>query len=233
VSEEWNGRALSCAVGTRPRTIGVYRPGSISIKPDKILRVHGYRDPEKVREDIREVAQRCASLAERLLDLEIHYCRIGVDRCLPDRLELEDGTVFESPIFARYLSGCGEVIPFVLTTGNGLDEVVKQNIETCDLVEALFLESSGWLAVEQATRLFSSELRRLLARERLRPSMRLGPGYIYKLDGETVTWPLEQQAALFRLFDGHRLPVRLLESCAMIPKLSRSGMYGASAGSLE
>ncbi len=54
--------------------------------------------------------------------------------------------------------------------------------------------------------------------ENLAPTRRLGPGY--------VDWPLEEQAALVALLDGAPLPVRLLDSCAMIPKKSRSGLYG-------
>ncbi len=230
VNEQWNGRVLSCSPPTR---IGIFRPGDVGVSADKILRVHGYKNAAKVREDVRQVAERYAAIAEKLLDIEIHYRRVGIDCCGSDRLVLEDGTAFESPIFERYLSGCREVVAFVLTTGSRLDDAVKQHIDTCDLVEALFLESSGWLAVEQATRLFSAELRRLLAGEHLKLSMRLGPGYIYKVDGETVTWPLEQQESLFHLFDGHRLPVRLLESCAMLPKLSRSGLYGVAAATYE
>lgn len=219
--------------GAERKPIGVFRAGHVPINPDKILRVHGYKDAGKVREDIREVAERYARIAEQLLDIEVHFRRARVERCEGDDFVLEGGIRFESPVFGRYLTGCREVAAFVLTTGEALDAEVRKHIDSCDLVEALFLESSGWLAVEQATRLFSVELRRILAAEELRPTMRLGPGYIYKVDGETVMWPLEQQEALFRLFDGHRLPVRLLESCAMLPKLSRSGLYGVSDGRRE
>jgi hypothetical protein len=41
-----------------------------------------------------------------------------------------------------------------------------------------------------------------------------------------VTWPLEEQPALFGLFGNAELPVSLMSSCAMSPKLSRSGLYG-------
>ena len=47
---------------------------------------------------------------------------------------------------------------------------------------------------------------------------RLSPGY--------GTWPLADQKPLFSLFDGLSVPIRLLESCVMTPKMSRSGLYG-------
>jgi len=37
---------------------------------------------------------------------------------------------------------------------------------------------------------------------------------------------LLEQKPLFELFSDTKLPVRLMESCAMYPKKSRSGLYG-------
>ena len=62
--------------------------------------------------------------------------------------------------------------------------------------------------------------------EGLRPTQRMGPGYSYKVDGGLEMWSLEDQRQLFEVFEGVDLPVRLLESCAMLPKMSRSGLYG-------
>ena len=53
----------------------------------------------------------------------------------------------------------------------------------------------------------------------------MAPGYSYHLDSGTCEWPLEEQKALFDLFRHATLPVRLLESCAMLPKMSRTGLY--------
>ena len=57
-------------------------------------------------------------------------------------------------------------------------------------------------------------------------SPRLGPGYSYKLDGRSVLWPLEQQQPLFEMFARDDVDIELLESCAMLPKISRSGLFG-------
>jgi cobalamin-dependent methionine synthase I len=82
----------------------------------------------------------------------------------------------------------------------------------------LFLEMAGWLAVEQATKALALHVAEQVRDERLGPTRRLGPGY--------VDWPLDEQTGLFTLFEDAPLPVRLMESCAMIPKKSRSGLYG-------
>jgi len=58
--------------------------------------------------------------------------------------------------------------------------------------------------------------------------MRMGPGYEYRLrnSDRRVRWELTEQAALFRLFRDAPLPITLMSSCAMQPKMSRSGIYG-------
>jgi len=190
--------------------------------------VHGYRVAAQVRPDISEAARRLSKEAESLIDAEVHYLRLPVEEVTGTELRLANGIVFSSEIFERYARNSREIVVFVLTTGDRLDAQVRRYIDDFELIEALFLESSGWLAVEAATRLFAADLRAELAREGKKLGMRLGPGYSYKIDGRTVEWPLEQQRELFRLFEGMSIPVTMLESCAMKPKLSRSGLFGVS-----
>jgi hypothetical protein len=99
-------------------------------------------------------------------------------------------------------------------------------MERFDPLDALFLETSGWLGIEQATRQFRDYLRALVGPQGYRISCRMGPGYSYKIGDREVSWPLEDQQSLFKVFDGIDLPIRLLESCAMQPKLSRSAIFG-------
>ncbi len=130
----------------------------------------------------------------------------------------ETGVTFHSAEFAKVLGRCREVVVFVLTLGAGFDAEAERFTANEEIVEALFMEMAGWIAVERVTKNFAGHLASLVRGEDLAPTRRLGPGY--------VDWPLEEQAALFALLDGAPLPVRLLDSCAMIPKKSRSGLYG-------
>ena len=59
-------------------------------------------------------------------------------------------------------------------------------------------------------------------------SIRMGPGYTYRHGDVEVGWPLEEQKTLFEVFDGIDLPVHVMDSCAMTPKMSRTGIYGLS-----
>ena len=162
----------------------------------------------------------------------VYFRRVPVVDCDANGIKLANGLAFENRAFAHYLSGAAEVVVVIITVGKGLDDEVIGCMEEDQFepLEALFLETAGWLGIESATRSFVSHLSELVEPEGLRPTQRMGPGYSYKVDGGLEMWSLEDQRQLFEVFDGVDLPVRLLESCAMLPKMSRSGLYGLVKG---
>lgn len=198
----------------------------IQIDESSILRIQGYRDLERIRPAIRKAAVSVAREAESLFQPRIYYRLQDVVTCEGSILELADGTSFENEGFQRLLKDPQFVVAFILTMGTALDETVIDCIANDQLLRALFLETAGWLGIEAATRSLSIHLRSEARERGLRLSPRLGPGYSYKLNGRSVLWPLEQQQTLFKLFAEDEINVRLLESCAMTPKISRSGIFG-------
>jgi hypothetical protein len=207
---------------------GIFRPGRVAIRADRILRVHGYKNPETVRPAIREAAAAMARRAEELIAPEVHYRRLAIDALADGALILEGGLRFECPAFHRYLAGAREVVVAVATMGAALDQDVIARLadDRFEPLEALFLETAGWLGVEHTAKRFADYLRALVQPTGLSISCRMGPGYSYRIDGREISWPLEEQKRIFAAFDGIDLPVRLLDSCAMLPKMSRSGLYG-------
>lgn len=203
-----------------------YTPKLVSLDPSKLLRIYRYRDVSAVREDVRAAAERHAEEALQLLEPRFFYQRQPVAGLSNDRLVLACGTTFKCRAFGKILKDSKQVVPFVLSTGKPLDDRVQAYLAEFAVLEALFLETAGWLAIEAATRMFALHLHREIAPEGLVLSSRMGPGYGYKVGDAKVTWDLRDQRALFGLFDGCPLPVELLDSCAMYPKLSRSGLFG-------
>ena len=195
-----------------------FRTEIAELPVDPLLRMQGYRDLARVRPRIRAIAAKAAARARDLAAPEAYYRRVAIRSCTSEALELEAGVTFHSARFAKVFAGCGEIMAFVLTLGPALDAETERLTERDDIVDALFLEMAGWLAVEQATKALALHFADEVRSAGLGPTRRLGPGY--------VDWPLEEQANLFALFADAALPVRLLESCAMIPKKSRSGLYG-------
>ena len=212
--------------------VGVFEPGTPSIDPLKMLRIHGYKDMDKVRPVIRKTAEVISKRAARVMTSIVYFRRVRVADCDANGIKLANGLAFENHAFAHYLSGAAEVVVAIITVGKGLDDEVIGCMDEDEFepLEALFLETAGWLGIELATRSFVSHLNKLVKPEGLRPTQRMGPGYSYKVNGGLEMWSLEDQRQLFEVFDGVDLPVRLLESCAMLPKMSRSGLYGLVKG---
>jgi hypothetical protein len=128
--------------------------------------------------------------------------------------------------FAYVLSACTEVVAFVLTLGPRIDERTNAQCTAGDVLDALLLDTAAWLALEDATRQFRDGLRARAVARGCRITSRMGPGYQYRIGGTTCTWRLDEQRPFFALFGDAPLPVTLLESCAMQPRMSRSGLIG-------
>ena len=206
--------------------IGIYWPKGIEIRPERMLRIMGYREGGPVRPAVQRVASAMAELAMSAMAPVVHDCRVAIERCGDDGLLLADGTFFHGPVFAKHMAGCGTAVAFILTLGSRFDSTEKNLVTGGNMLEAVFLETAGWVAVEEVTRLYTGALSQTAGTAALTLTRRLAPGYAFRVGGRKVAWPLEDQKPFFGLFAGVTLPVELLDSCAMTPKMSRTGFYG-------
>ena len=57
---------------------------------------------------------------------------------------------------------------------------------------------------------------------------RMAPGYTYpsKINRKRIMWELEEQKTLFGLFDKENISIRLTDGYTMLPRMSRSGIFG-------
>lgn len=217
----------ACAAALQaPAAVERYAPGAPSIAFERILRIQGYSDLTRVRPVIRRAAEQMAALATRLSEPAVAYRHVAVHAINDSLLEVDGGERMHCKAFGRQLHGCTEIVPFVLTVGAAIPRHVIDLVEAGDLLEGLLLETAGWLAIEDATRQFKMRLRADTLARGMRMTSRMGPGYSYKIGGRMHEWPLEEHPALFALFGRAQLPVTLMASCAMSPKMSRSGLYG-------
>lgn len=200
-----------------------YRPEGVRVAVEPLLRTQGYKDFSRIRPEIMKMAETMASRAEDIAAPYVVYRQANIISCEPRRLVLEPGVEFKGENFDRALTDCQIAVPFVLTLGEGLDAEVVSLLQADEILNALFLEIAGWICIEQATRSFTKHLQADAGKTDCRLSRRLGPGY--------KGWDLQQQKPFFELFAGADVPVRLMESCIMLPKKSRSGLYGYLANS--
>ena len=193
-------------------------PAPIRLKVEPILRFQRYRNIDDVAPPIRQAAVEMLALAEKLADPRVVFVRRRIERVDGEQLALDGGPIFHGRCFATHLSQAREAICFLATLGPALDERVSEMAEEGGLLEALFLDTAGWLAIEEALRTFRAHLAGRVRPDRLRLSPRLGPGYL--------DWPLAEQKRFFSAFDGGPVPVTLSEYCVMTPQKSLSGLFG-------
>jgi len=205
---------------------GVFTLPSIKLRVAQVLRMQGYKDLSRVHPKILSVAEETISLAQEVFQPTVHFRRVGVKNLSGEVLILDNGATFCSKAFGKYLSQSTEVAVCVMTLGSDLDEVEREMVKSEKLLETVFLETAGWLGIEQLTKLFSVRLREMVSSDGLTVGRRMSPGYTFRIEGKMHSWPLEDQKQLFDLFHKEGLSVELLESCAMSPKMSRSGLYG-------
>jgi hypothetical protein len=198
---------------------GEFFPEIGNIEVDTILRIHGYKKPSEVRVAIRETAKKMIAVSIPLFEPTVYYRQFRVQTLDGSRLELDGGGVsLHNPEFSNALSACAEIMVFLLTLGDKPDTMSATLQQSDHLLEALFLESASWLAIETATRSFVTALRRQSKKRSCRITSRLAPGY-----GD---WSLTDQQGIFRLFQGWDIKIRLTDGDCMQPKMSRSGLYG-------
>lgn len=205
-----------------------FTPQPPVVKAERVLRIQGYADLLRVRPVIRRAAQAMADKAVQLSVPAVAFHYVPIVSARGELLELRGGATLRCEAFGSRLSGCSGVVPFVLTLGEALPDEVVDLVERGDLLEGLLLETAAWLAIEDATRQFKTWLRETCVARKHRITSRMGPGYSYRIGTRTCVWSLHQQAELFGLFGEADLPVKLMPSCAMSPKMSRSGLYGVA-----
>jgi len=203
-----------------------FRPGEIAIRTDPMLRIQGYTNLDRVRPLIKKTAGNMARLAAQTIDAVVHYRQLRISECTDGILILEGGTVFRCDAFSKYHAASEQVVVFVLTLGKSLDEAATDFSKQKQLLEQLFLDTAGWVGVEAVNKQFTTHIKEQVVEQGYRLTRRMAPGYSFKKDGQDCPWPLEDQKPLFALFDDTELPVAILESCAMLPRMSRTGLYG-------
>ena len=191
----------------------------VSVRPEQILRAH-YPDLAPVAAEVRATAAAMAAHALEIARPTGWVRQVAVRGIDGARVELEGGATLTSATLASLLQESPAVQVFVVTLGAQVDGRVHELFEAMDGLEGLFLDTAGWVVVQSA---LSSVRKRCAAKARgdgYRLTRRIGPGYL--------DWPLEEQSIVFRtLAAGEALPpVEVLESGAILPEKTLTGLFG-------
>ncbi len=196
----------------------------------RMLRAHGYKQPESAPKKVMAEALKARAQAMRLARPQSFHRMLQVENLRRGKLALENGVTFTCPAFDQHLRGCSQVCVFIATLGDALDKGIDASFSEDDFqpLQALFLGTCGWLMIEAVTRDLMRHLKSEQAKSRKGLTLRMGPGYRYRIPGasEKVSWDMAEQKTLHSIFLGSGLPVKITEGLSMKPTMSRSGLAG-------
>lgn len=155
-----------------------------------------------------------------LLEPSLRYCVKHISLIKKKHVHIQGGPVLTSLKLSRTLKNCEEVICFIATIGNGIDDAIARLMAANRFSDAYILDSMGSVAVENMVESFWDRMRNDCEADGKEATLRFSPGY--------CDWPVTEQKKLFSLFDSADTGVELTDSCLMQPRKSISGVFGVA-----
>jgi hypothetical protein len=193
---------------------------NLIIDADQVIRGQG-ADPETIRARsprIVEYAERAIVDGTSLLNPELIFRRMGVEKVLHERIVLESGDELRSPLLVQHLSPATEVLIILCTIGADLENKVSEIMRN-DPPYGLALDGFGSAAVEALANAACHHFELESEEKRLETSIPLSPGMI--------DWLVEEgQAQIFKLLPAKDIGVSVTPSWIMLPRKSLSMIVG-------
>lgn len=183
----------------------------IRLTAEDVLKGQGI-DPKRAKDRLYETAATVIATAEALARPEAVYTAVRITAFEHLTVRFEGGS-FEGTLVQKAMAGAELIYIAICTIGDLLEKKVDELIRA-DPVAAIALDGAGISALRQVSQAVADLISKEACRQDLSLGMHTQPG----LEG----WPLEQQRQIFSLLPGHKIGVRLTESCLMIPRKSVS-----------
>jgi len=196
---------------------------------NKLLRAHGYRKKNEIRPVVQDAASKAIERLKSNCAPQGIFSLEEIKVLRADKLLLESGIEFKCPVFEDMLAGCTHLISFIITLGKETDiKIASYSKDVQEPLASLFMETASRLCLELVMRDARIQLTQFAVMNDMKLGSRMAPGNSYKVKSANhrIMWDLDQQVELFNTFQHFEIPVELLESCTMLPRMSRSGIYG-------
>jgi hypothetical protein len=152
------------------------------------------------------------------MEPHLHYKKAKIEGISKGRIYVNGGPTFRSQKLARSLGKSNEIIAFITTIGDRMDEEISRLMKEGLPSEGFILDTLGSVAAESVAKRFHQDVDRLARRGGKAVTLRFSPGY--------CDWPIKEQSKLFKLFPEGATGVHLTDACLMRPRKSISGVFG-------
>jgi len=187
------------------------------IDQDTVVRMCGYGGsrpaPKRFLAAVEHMAGRCTELARPRAAFEVY------DFALDGAGAHAGGGTFTGNILRTVLAGAGSLGLFVTTIGSDVDNEVLRLSREGDMLSSMVLDAVAGVVLAVSSLDFLERVRETVARpdgDELTPVF--SPG--------ECRWDIREQSVLFSLVDTEPIGVFLNNAYMMVPKKSRSGLFG-------
>jgi len=162
--------------------------------------------------------EKLETVFKKLIDPSLYHQSLGIDSVEKGVVLLQEGPEFKSPKLSKTLKGCEEIVCFIITLGEGVEDEIKRLMNTKRLAEAYILDAMASVAADNMVVRFHQRMQNSYKDQGKQVTLCFSPGY--------CDWPITEQKKLFNLFDSNEVDVELTDSCFMQPRKSISGVFG-------
>jgi hypothetical protein len=162
--------------------------------------------------------EKMETVFKKLVDPSLHHQNTGIDSVKKGTVILEKGQKFKSSKLSKTLKNCDEIICYIGTLGDNVEDEIKRLMDEKHLAEAYILDAMASVAADNMVATFHKRMKGEYKSERKQVTLCFSPGY--------CDWPITDQKKLFGIFDSNELEVELTDSCFMKPRKSISGVFG-------
>ena len=194
----------------------------------KLLRTHGYKNKDNIKKRILDSAEKALERLTNYSSPVGYFYFEEIKKKSLNSIQLER-TSLKCEVFTEIFSESNFLIIFIISLGKGIDIKLKKiSNDINEPLGGLFLENASWLALELILRDARSRIISFAKSKNLQIENRMAPGYSYpsKILKKRIMWQLEEQENLFKLFENRNICIRLTDSFTMLPRMSRSGVFG-------
>lgn len=188
------------------------------IERDELAKFLGSSGFGNIPRSTRLKIEKLEPVFEKLVEPSLHHQNTEINSIEKGIVHLEEGPEFKSSKLSNTLKNCKEVVCYIATLGDAIDEEIKRLMDKKHLAEAYILDAMASVAADNMVITFHQRMKGEYKNQSRQVTLCFSPGY--------CDWPITDQKKLFSMFDSNELNVDLTDSCFMQPRKSISGVFG-------
>ena len=190
------------------------------IEKNALARLLGGHEFSKMPRSTRSKIKKMTPRFEKLIEPNLCYRNMEIDSVENGSVRLNEGQEFKSTKLSKTLKDCDEIMCYIATLGDGIEDEINRLMKEKHLAEAYILDAMASVATDNLVGTFHQDMRKVYKNQNKQVTLCFSPGY--------CDWPITDQRKLFGIFNAKELDVELTDSCFMKPRKSISGVFGVT-----